>query len=501
MPDNAHPLPPTSPEHRRAAAGQFERANQVIATGNHDYGIKLLLSCCKLDPSNLTYRLHLRRTEKTKYKNNLRGSMLAWLTTAGSRAQLKAAKTKGDYLKVLEYAEEVLVKNPWDVGAQLDMAAAASELGLLDLAIWTLEQARQKDPKDLSVNRALARQYEKRGNFAQAIALWEMIRKVAPTDKEAQGKAKDLAASETIARGQYQQAVGGQGSARVAGTGTGNTSAEMAAARSSDVHRAVGAPPANEPPKELPATDRVSAEAAKIRARIDADPTIPNAHLQLARLYRKVGQLDQARAVLEKALGPTANDFEVGLELADLQLEPLRQDLALAEEQQRKAPGDQGVRKVRHQLMKEINTRELEVFRQKADRYPTEMIHRLELGVRLLRAGQTEEAIRELQAARGDPRHQWRALLYLGHCFKNRQNWRLAKRNFEEALQNLPAGEEATKKDLLFQLARGSAEAGELAEAIDLGHELANLDFGFRGIGKLIDEWQDRLQKAGAPKR
>jgi tetratricopeptide (TPR) repeat protein len=501
MPDIAHPLPPPSPEHRRAAAGQFERANQVIATGNYDYGIKLLLSCCKLDPGNLIFRQALRRTEKTKYRNNLRGSMFAWLTTAGSRARLKAAKTKGDYLKVLEHAEEVLVKNPWDIGAQVDMAEAAAELGLLDVAIWTLEQARQKNPRDLTVNRALARQYEKRGNFAQAIALWEMIRKTAPTDKEAQGKAKDLAASETIARGQYQAAVGGQGSARV-GTGTGNTSAEMPAARSSDVHRAAGAPPPTpEPAREQPPTDRVSTEAAKIKARIDADPTTANAHLQLARLYRRAGQLDQAVAVLEQALGPTGNDFEVALELADLQLEPLRHDLALAEEQQRKAPGDPGVRKVRLQLMKEINTRELEVFRQKAERYPTEMVHRLELGMRLLRAGQTDEAIRELQAARSDPRHQWRALLYLGHCFKHRNNWRLAKRNFEEALQSLPPGEEGTRKDLLFQLANGSAEAGELAEAIDLGHELANLDFGFRDIGRLIDEWQDRLQKAGAPKR
>ncbi len=51
-----------SPEHRRVAAGQFERANQVVATGNFDYGIRLLLSCCQLDPSNLIYRQALRRT-------------------------------------------------------------------------------------------------------------------------------------------------------------------------------------------------------------------------------------------------------------------------------------------------------------------------------------------------------------------------------------------------------------------------------------------------------
>ena len=48
-------------------AGQFERANQVIATGNYDYGIQLLISCCKLEPANLIYRQKLRKTEKKKF--------------------------------------------------------------------------------------------------------------------------------------------------------------------------------------------------------------------------------------------------------------------------------------------------------------------------------------------------------------------------------------------------------------------------------------------------
>src|SRR5206468_5854853 len=87
-----------SPEQRRAAAGQFERANQVIATGNFDYGIQLLLSCCKFDPGNLIYRQALRKTEKTKYNNNLRGSRLAFLTTSAMKTRLKAAKASRDYL-------------------------------------------------------------------------------------------------------------------------------------------------------------------------------------------------------------------------------------------------------------------------------------------------------------------------------------------------------------------------------------------------------------------
>src|SRR5438874_143598 len=70
---SASSLPPLNPEHRRVAVSQFEHANQAVATGNYDYAVRLLLSCCELDPGNLIYRQTLRRTEKVKYKNNLRG--------------------------------------------------------------------------------------------------------------------------------------------------------------------------------------------------------------------------------------------------------------------------------------------------------------------------------------------------------------------------------------------------------------------------------------------
>src|SRR5262249_30192314 len=160
-------LPAVSAEHRRIAAAQFERANQVIATGNFDYGIQLLLTCCKLDAANLVYRQALRRTEKVKYKNNLRGSRLAFLSSSAAKAKLKAAKPSRDSPNPLEQGEETLPSTPGDTGPKRSMAGAAEALGLLALAVWTLEQPRQKDPADTTVNRALARMYEKRGNFVQ----------------------------------------------------------------------------------------------------------------------------------------------------------------------------------------------------------------------------------------------------------------------------------------------------------------------------------------------
>jgi tetratricopeptide (TPR) repeat protein len=467
-------------EQRRAATGQFERANQVLTTGNQEYGIQLLVNCCQLDPASLIYRQALRKAVKAKYQNNLRGSRFAFLSNARMKLRIRAALKAEQYLQALEYAEQVFLANPWDVGTHLAMAEAFEGLGLIDQAVWTLEQARQTDNKHLKINRALAQVYEKRGNFTQAMALWELVRKAAPRDQEAQNKAKDLAASATIARGKYEEAI------------------QAAAARKTDAEAETvehGALEATHPTL-TPVEERCARETAPLLAKINDDPKSPNTYLQLAAIYKRADHLDQAKAILEQGLGPTGNHFELALQIAELAIEPFRRDLAVTEQKLRKKPQDAELSKIRARLSKEINTRELALFQQKADRYPTEMGHRFEVGVRLLRAGQLDEAIRELQAARSDPRFFGKALVYLGYCFKNRHNWRLAQRNFEEALQHLPPGEDALRKEIMFQVAQGCAEAGDFAHAVEMGYELANLDFGFRNIGRLLDDWQARLQNA-----
>ncbi len=483
MADETAPgLPPPTPDQRRIAAAQFERANEVLASGNHDYAMQLLQSCCLIDPANLVYRKALRQTQRAKYRNNLRGSRFALLTTTPARLRMRAAQRAGEHARVLDQAEQILARNPWDAGALEAMAESFVALGLLDQAIWVLETARIKGSENLKVNRSLARLYERRGDFRRAIKFWERIRKAAPGDAEAQQKVKDLAASETIARGGYHEALEGiEDSDDALGLGT-------VRAEDTTTERTVEPePPVPVPPGPL------AREAAPLVARIRAEPTSPHAYLELAELYRKAGQLEAAGEVLTRGLAATANHFQLASELADLEIEPFRQNLAVAEARLRDEPGDEELRRIRIRLLKEINTRELYLFRQKAERYPTELAHRLELGLRLLRAGQLDEAIRELQAARADARLQGRALFYLGVAFKARNNARLAQRNFEDALKALPPEEEELRKELLFQLATGAAEAGELSRALDVAHELANLDFGYKDIGRLLDDWQARL--------
>jgi tetratricopeptide (TPR) repeat protein len=386
---------------------------------------------------------------------------------------------------VLEHGEQVLCRNPWDVGTQMDMSEAFDALGLGELAVFSLDQARQKNPRDATLNRALARLFEKRGDFQKAIVLWQMVRDAAPHDVEAAHKAKDLAASETIKRGQYEEAAAGSKESPVIG---------RIEARATDKQ------------------DRGTREAQPIVQRIEADPTEPTLYIQLANTYRKYGQEDRARAALQQGLGPTGNAYQIQLALMDLDLAPVRKNLEHADARLKKLreraknpdredEDDEPMTEaelvaLRAGLTKEVNAREIELYRLRADRNPTDAAQRFELGVRLIKADLIDEAIAELQQARKEERLKWKAGLYLGVCFRKRNNWRLAQRNFEEALAALPETEEGGKKELLFQLATGAAENGDLPKAIDLGHELANMDYAFKGIGKLLDEWNDRLQNA-----
>ncbi|MFO0937778.1 MAG: hypothetical protein U0798_14840 [Gemmataceae bacterium] len=461
-------VPAPTPEQRRIAAENYERAKQVLATHDHDYAIQLLLTCCKLDPGNVHFRMALRKAQKEKYGNNLKGSPLAMFSTPRYKAKVKSAKRSGDYLKVLEYAEIVLTKNPWDLGTQTDLAEAFDALGLLDLAVLTLDQARQKYPKEPSLNRQLARLFEKRGDFSRAIALWQLVREAVPTDVEASHKAKDLAASETIARGNYEESVAGT--------------------KSSPVLERIES-------REIEKQDKVGRDVAAILKRIEAAPTEPSLYLQLALAYRKAGQDDRAKAALTQGLAPSGNHHSIRQELLEIEMEPIRKKLSIALARQVQPREDDDPAFIAGKIKKytdQINQHEINLFKIKLEKAPGDASTRLDLGIRLIKADKVDEAIIELQHARKDEKVKGKAALQLGHAFQKKNNWRLAQRNFEDALAALPESDEDSRKDVLFSLAVGASENGDRQRALDLGHELANIDYGYNNIGALLDQWEGR---------
>lgn len=469
-----------SSEEQQLAAKHFEYAHRASTAGNHDLAIQMLRSSCRLVPGNLSYRQTLRKVEKSKYRDNKRGSMLAPLTSWLSKYRMWRAQQSKNHRKVLEYGEAVLARNPWDKDAHLLMAQAAVAIDLPVVAIWLLQDIRQVYANDVRINRALARLLEKQGYYQQAMHLWELIRKVLPTDREAQDKAKQMAVSDTIARGNYEGVI-----REACASGSGQEAVEQT--RKAFTPGSSANFPALKP--------RAVLEAEALRAQIQADPTRSDPYLQLAALSRRQGHLDEAKTILEQGLVPTGQAPELILALAEVEIETQKRLLKQTEEQLRSRPEEEKLKRTRKKLQQQIETLELDWYRQKIQRDPNDRVNRFELGVRLVRAGEIEQAIREFQAVRSDSRLGWQALQHLGYCFKTLENWPLAQRNFEEALRLIPGSEQEHRKELLFQLAEGYAQAGDLERATELGLDLANLDYSYGNIGTLLAEWQKRLSK------
>jgi tRNA A-37 threonylcarbamoyl transferase component Bud32 len=173
-------LPDVSAEQCQAAATQFARACDILASGAAEkrYAYDLLLGCCKLDPANLAYRRKLRRAIRRR-----KGP--APPTGPDAAARLEAARRTGDHRKVLDHGEELLTRSPDDLAAQLHMAEAAAALGLTELQVWLLEQACKRGPRDAELLRRLARAYERQKDLTRALAAWRALRKLRPDDADA----------------------------------------------------------------------------------------------------------------------------------------------------------------------------------------------------------------------------------------------------------------------------------------------------------------------------
>ncbi|HTU18851.1 MAG TPA: protein kinase [Gemmataceae bacterium] len=194
-----------STEQLQTAARQYQRAEEARANGNLDYAVELLLTCTKFDPVSIVYREALREAGQGAAQRRGLGGWLSSLTSLTTRARVMAARRAHLFRKVLVDGEEVLVRYPNDLKTQMAMAESAGALGLDHLAAWMLGEMRRQDPRYLPAHRALASIYERQGQYTDAIAVWDEVCKLAPHDAEAAKKIKDLAASETIARGNYRR--------------------------------------------------------------------------------------------------------------------------------------------------------------------------------------------------------------------------------------------------------------------------------------------------------
>jgi tetratricopeptide (TPR) repeat protein len=475
------PTDPMSPAMRKRLQQCYDRGTQNMQSGNFDYATELLTQCVIGDPGNQVYAQTFLGNLQRKYNNNKKGSTLASIRTAGSKAGMMNAGRKKDWPGLIKSGMEILKINPWDTSALVHIAKACGELKHVDCQLTYLKSAQDADPKSIEIQRECAQALESIGQYDQAIACWS---KVSTLAKAKSDNAVEEEGNRAVARLQVDKTMQSSG---IAGSG-----GDDEKAASGGNAAAAGAKPgaAGAKPAKRTKTD-------ELEEQLSANATDLLAYSELAELYAKADRWSDAEKTLNRGLEATGGDLRLREQLEDIQLRRAKQNSLIADKQaaEQKTPEAQEQSK---RMRAELNRHELDVFRKRVDRYPTNTHWKFELGLRLKLSGNFNEAIKMFQDARNDPKHRGIVLLDLGECFQQIKQYRLAKQHYAQAVEAMPEKEVENRKKALYRagvLAMGLAEAdkaaineAELNDAEKYLTQLAALDFGYKDVSDRLDK-------------
>jgi tetratricopeptide (TPR) repeat protein len=393
---------------------------------------------------------------------------MAGMKSAKSRAQVAYAAKRKDWLGVITAGLEVLKVNPWETSTLGEMGNACDQIRFDECQVVWLKGALEADIKNPEANRLLGRALGRQGQFDQAIACWTRVLQVKPNDEEARRSIANLSVEKTIDKGGYEDA---------------ETSTQVMADKQAQAERHGSGGSRSTPEQQL-------------EKKIAKDPTNISLYLELADLHAKEERFTEAEAVLKRALDASGGNIEVREYLEDVELRHARHEVLRAENRAKAENTDEAV-ELCNQMKVELNNKELETFRNRCERYPTNMGHKFQLGVRLYKARKYQDAIRVLQEARGDPKHKGMVLFYLGVCFEAIKQYKLALTHYEESLDHMGDREADYRKQAMYRAGCVAMDRVKDYEKADkhLG-ALAGLDFSYKDVGERLDKLQ-KLREDG----
>ncbi|HEX3132568.1 MAG TPA: hypothetical protein VHX44_03175, partial [Planctomycetota bacterium] len=160
---------------------------------------------------------------------------------------------------------------------------------------------------------------------------------------------------------------------------------------------------------------------------VKADPTKKDlwvkkaeTHRRLAELANDASEYAKAREALEKAQQIDSFDFNLLIKLGDVMIEEHKNYI-----KQLLAAGQDATEAKQALLQIEVDE-----YKKRAERQPTELSHKFNLGSRLLQLGQVEAAASEFQRTVNDPRFRLKSYKFLGFCFAKKNMVELAVKNY-----------------------------------------------------------------------
>ncbi|HVY62805.1 MAG TPA: tetratricopeptide repeat protein [Planctomycetota bacterium] len=446
----------------------YEKAAEAVKKRNYDYAIELFIQELTLEPNNVEARKALRAAELRKFQElglNPEGGASAAVKGLGSMFAKVAHSVSKNHEKVMLDCEQLLKNGPRNKAALASLGAAARAAGHLEAAVCAYEDLCDADRENTTALRGLAQIWKEKGDISRALAYYEKLKRVLPSDAEAAKAVRDLAASGATKRVEDAKAQG-DGSFR-------------------DMIKDKG-----EAEKLEQAQHRVRTEG-EAEARIKhLESEIEKKPEEAARLLKQIGDLHLKRKDPEAALEAYQRAFDrkkdpqIADAIGDLKMKLLEDDAAKLAEAAK--AGDAQAKAKERGAKEKLREYQIQEFSRRVQDRPTEVALKFQLGQVLYNAGKYDEAIQELQKAASDPRRGVQARLLLGKSFEKKGMLDLAIKELEKARAGSTAMDDSTK-EITYRLATILEKAGQKSKAAAEYEKIIEVDIGYKDAMKRME--------------
>jgi tetratricopeptide (TPR) repeat protein len=444
----------------------FQKGVTAVQRQNLDYAIAIFQQVVQREPAYLEGRQALRAAQikKVGSSTGFFKKMLGGASASPLMAKAQLAKGKNP-LEAVQIAEQILESDPNNSIGHKILAEAAASAGLYKTACFAYEILLKASPRDYDLSMAYGEALAAAGQVSKAEFVYQELQRSHPTRPDIAVALKDLAAKRTLKEGGYDALASGTGSYR-----------DILKDKNESVRL-------EQESRVVKNEDDASRLLRQYEARIAAEPRNFKLLRTIAELYAQQKDFDKALEYYERIRNSEAG-ADPSLEKAIFDTAVRRFDHLVSQLD----PADPALAEKTEQLQRERAAFQIEDTRKRAEKYPTDLLIKFELGVLYLNAGKINEAIQEFQKAQGNPSKRLAAMSYMAQCFSARNMNDMAARKLQEALKEKPAFDDE-KKEMIYQLGCILEKMGKKEEAIDQFKQIYETDIGYKDVAAKVDAY------------
>jgi tetratricopeptide (TPR) repeat protein len=444
----------------------FTKGSDALSRENFDYANELFTQILAREPAVFDVRRALRTSQLKKAGGGGGLFKKMWGQASSSpmvaKAQLALRK---DPAEAMQIAEQILNADAQNAGAHRVIVEAAKVLEMPKTAVMSLEILAATSPKDRGIAIDFANSLADTGEVVRGEKVLADLSASYPADPELSQALKNLSARRTMQKGGYDKFEEGKSSYRDI---------------LKDKEEAISLEQEN---RQVKTEDGAARLIKEYEERLPKEPNNLKLLRSLGELYTEKKQFDKALSYYER-IKASEGGADPSLDKAMVETTKRKFDHDLAQLD----PAAPEYAQQAAKLQADKQAFELSQAQKLAERFPTDLQIRYDLGVLYFQVGKIMEAIQEFQKAQSNPNRKVKAMSYLGQCYAKKNMNELAVRTMESALKEKPVWDEE-KKELAYNLGMVHEKMGKREDAKRQLEEIFAVDSGYRDVSKKMDEY------------